>query len=568
MAWVTRSGRQSRQTIIGLLAGLMTSFGITTILTMPEAAQAAQEIQLPYGPLNFTISVSSIENFAKTGEIDAELRPYATVVGKNNLAQIREVLQRKFQMNQVAMSQLAYTGMGEYFLQNMGKAVQTETGDNGFFALRSALILASGDPRGMSLLDIIRRYPTRALRIKTEEILEIGRNLTTLLDYRDAAVTAIEAQAAQELASQTVPDFSQLEDLRQPGKNRFSKQTLTINSQSFAGTIVGKPVERNFPVDIYLPQLSQPAPIVVLSHGLGSQRKDLDWLAEHLSSHGFAVVVPEHIGSDKEAQDALLQGVFYGKLDAAEFVDRPRDVQLALDALQQNPAFSSRVNVNQVGIIGHSFGGYTTLAIAGAQLDLARLKAVCASSDVSLNLSLALQCRASELPSSGYTLADPRIKAAIALNPVSGSVFDPDGISKIQVPMMIIGGSEDFVTPAIPEQIHPYFWLKSSRRYLGIMKPAGHQSFYPQSATNPPNTLGKLLIGPDPVLGSEYVKAISLAMMQTYVARRSNYQTYLAAAYAKYLTRSPLSFDLVQSLTPAQVEQAFGKKPPIPVFPK
>jgi predicted dienelactone hydrolase len=49
------------------------------------------------------------------------------------------------------------------------------------------------------------------------------------------------------------------------------------------------------------------------------------------------------------------------------------------------------------------------------------------------------------LPDPPVNLADPRIKAAIAINPVDSSMMDQSRLSQIQIPTMIVAGSADTV---------------------------------------------------------------------------------------------------------------------------
>lgn len=55
---------------------------------------------------------------------------------------------------------------------------------------------------------------------------------------------------------------------------------------------------RSVPVDFYVPNQQAkpgaPIPVIVISHGLGSDRTTFAYLAIHLASYGFAVLVPEH----------------------------------------------------------------------------------------------------------------------------------------------------------------------------------------------------------------------------------------------------------------------------------
>lgn len=146
-----------------------------------------------------------------------------------------------------------------------------------------------------------------------------------------------------------------------------------------------------------------------------------------------------------------------------------------------------------------------------------------------------------------------------------------------------MSGSGDYVTPPISEQIHPFVWLNSPNKYLAVLNESGHNfavgkpsvsnSTVPTTttsatvATNPFRGLAEELAGPPPELAQSYVKALSLAFMQTYLARQEDYRPYLSASYANYLSRNPLRLNLVRTLTPQQLQQAFGSQPPVPVIP-
>jgi len=557
---------------VNVVAALALSFGVSTATLLPKPTQAAEKIYITFGPFGTSLPVKSLETFAETGTIDRDFQFFARNLDANALAQLRAVLRRRFKINSVAFNQLAYTRMGEDGLKSLGLIIKTETGDNGAIALRGAMTLAANDPQGFSSVSLLQQYPSRSVQIDAQQLLKLQQYLTTVIDYRDTSVVAIQEQAKREADAEKPPNFSQMEVLWKPGKLTYRKLTFTVPSFGYVLPPATQAPVRNFPLDVYLPQSTKPLPIVVLSHGLGSRREDLAFLAEHLASHGFVAVVPEHLGSNKGAQTALAEGLLYSDPNQTEFVDRPQDIQQSLDFLtsraKTDPNLRNRLNFNAIGMFGHSFGGYTTLAIAGAEFNLQRLSQICKIDRVYVNPSVFLQCSADGLPTTGYRLRDPRIKAAIAINPVAGEVFDSKGVSKIQIPMMLISGTNDFVAPASTEQIHPFLWLTSKQKYLVTMQPASHNSFYPPQKNSPPlSALGQLLQGPDPVLGSQYIKALSVAMMQVHLNNRVDYAPYLTASYAQFLSQNPLELRMVRSLTAEQLEAAFGKKPPIPIFP-
>lgn len=92
------------------------------------------------------------------------------------------------------------------------------------------------------------------------------------------------------------------------------------------------------------------------------------------------------------------------------------------------------------------------------------------------NLLLALQCQALSLPQKQYNLGDPRIKAAIAINRLDIRILGQAGLSQIKIPLMMIAGSADTLTPAFSEQIRPFTWLTTPNKYLVLIQGGTHFS--------------------------------------------------------------------------------------------
>jgi ABC-type amino acid transport substrate-binding protein len=55
--------------------------------------------------------------------------------------------------------------------------------------------------------------------------------------------------------------------------------------------------------------------------------------------------------------------------------------------------------------------------------------------------------------------------------------------------------------------------------------------------------------------------------MQTYLNNRPEYKVFLSSAYARSISQNPLNLEIVRSLTPAQLEQAFGGASPVAIIP-
>ena len=138
-------------------------------------------------------------------------------------------------------------------------------------------------------------------------------------------------------------------------------------------------------------------------------------------------------------------------------------------------------------------------------------------------------------------------------------------MSKIAIPTMILGGSKDLVTPFIEEQAHPFLWLTTEHKYLGVMVGGTHIS---TSSEEGVKNFPDIFKGQRPDLGRSYLKAMSLAFFEVYLRDRSDYKPYLSSAYAQTISTEELPLDLVKSLTPEQLELAYGNNPPTPPIPE
>lgn len=565
---VIRFGQQGFLHLVSM--SCLIGFGVIPMALKPQSVSAAEAVKASYGLLEFTFSLKDLQTFVDTGKINGDLNLYAKSVDKQTLAELRQLLQKRFDMSPVVVSQLTYSPIGEQALQGLGHIIRTNAHQEGFYAIRAALLSAAGDREGMTTLNIIRRFPSVNIRVNLAQLLELKRQVGDVVAYRNSTLKAISQEMQTEIASSPVVDFSKLPNLEQPGSFQVSYRRLQMNRDR--QTLQGVQIDRRFIVDLYLPQgLSKPAPVVVISHGMGSSPDAFAYLGKHLASHGFVAVIPQHLGSDATRQQGLFKGLVSSNVNPVDFLDRPLDIKYVLDKLEEmsqtDSTLAGKMNLQNVGAIGHSFGGYTVLALAGADLNNERLRQNCQNLSPGINAAPALQCLANRLPPLNYHLRDPRIKAVFAISPITSIVLGPESVGNISIPTMLMGGSDDFIASVIQEQIHPFLWLNTPEKYLAISIPSGHS--YADATggdLNPaPGSLDQLLSGPDPRLGREYVRALSLAFMQTYLAKRPEYKAYLSPGYAQFVAKKPLQLDFVHSLSTTQLKQAYGKTPPIPI---
>lgn len=532
-----------RRCALGTLLGSLSA--VATALP----ALAAERVILSYGSLEISVSINSLEAFAREGQVNDDLDAYLQSTSVEEREELQEILLAPVAVSPVLLSRFLYSSSGEVLLHYLGNLVQTDSRLNGFYALRSAVVLAAADTEGLTLLNVLLQFPSPTVRVDGLQTLRVAGAAAQLVEQTEQVMALIEQQTAAEIATAAV-DVTQYGDLEQPGPFPWRSEVLNLYDQRR---------DRAVTAELYQPQAapSQPVPVVVISHGLGADRTSFIDLAKHLVTHGFGVILIDNPGISSQQLQNLLRGTASEVVDPEEFIQVPQDVSFLLDELerlnQANSAQSVRFDLQRVGMVGHSFGGYTALALAGAEFDFEQLQTVCAfdtNGPDLVNFSLLLQCTALQLEETALQpLRDERIKAVFTMNAIGSRLFGPEGLRQMQVPTLLVAGSDDPLAPALLEQIRPFAWLEGNDKYLMVIQGGTHIYGALDPATYDTLTLPEGLEGPDPFLARQYFKASSLAFMQTYVAHHDEYRPYLSASYIQTISRPPLELSFIHTLS-------------------
>ncbi|HEX9470841.1 MAG TPA: hypothetical protein VF957_15005 [Bradyrhizobium sp.] len=186
---------------------------------------------------------------------------------------------------------------------------------------------------------------------------------------------------------------------------------------------------------------TQKRPLIMFSHGAGSNGLYYAWFGEYLAARGYLVAMLYHYRANTYDQT-----VMYTR---SKLWQRPRDITLDLTNLLQDKVWGPHIDPNRIGVAGHSQGGFTSLWIGGAK--------------VNPDLYLAYQTHwrnnpvvpaylRAELPlDSGPArdVHDSRVKAAFAMAPgdLPGFGMDEAGLRQLTIPAYIIVGARDTQAP-------------------------------------------------------------------------------------------------------------------------
>ncbi len=165
------------------------------------------------------------------------------------------------------------------------------------------------------------------------------------------------------------------------------------------------------------------------------------------------------------------------------------DIVRTLDYAEELNAagpLSGLIDLENVAVVGHSYGGYTALAAAGAQIDYGAFVERCsalAEDDPEMFLCAPLLGKDAEMAQAAGldavpadlwpSMGDARVDAIV---PMAGDafLFDEAGLANITVPMMAIGGTADTGTPFDWGSQLSYDYASSAQKSLVGLEGAEH----------------------------------------------------------------------------------------------
>ena len=531
-----------------VFAGVFCAIALTPFFGVNTSARAADTVVIRYGLLEESVSLEELKKSIETGKLPDSLGTYTKRMTEEQRRFLVEGLKIRIPINVITLDRLINTQIGTTILSDVSTAISR--GDQaGLQAMKGGLVLGANSPQGLSILSFIAAYPSQRLEINLPQAITVARSLNGAFIRTQRFMFG--------LSPQVNPKDIKVASLdpTQGGSAQVQTLKLSFNDQKR---------QRQIPLDVYFSTAATAnKPVIVFSHGWGSVRTDLRYLAEHLASHGYVVAALEHPGSNETASKAVKKNK--NQLVAPqEFLDRPRDVSFILDELEKlnqtaNSPLQGKLATNNVMVVGYSFGGGTALALAGGELQIENLKQSCQRKLGKTNLSEGLQCVAQALPEKTYQLRDNRIKQAIALNPTTSLMFGETGLTKVQIPTLILSSSADKITPPLTEQVMGFAKIPSPKWLVGVVG-GSHLSVidpkitpYQQGKPGKP-ILNKEVTGEQAKDVRKFLKGITLAMAAQLTPEASQYAPFLTSDYAQISSTRLFPLRTVRELSPEMME--------------
>lgn len=230
------------------------------------------------------------------------------------------------------------------------------------------------------------------------------------------AVPALQPPAlAQDVLSQPLPQhLSEAPAGTATSAFRLGDSPCTVHSIAGMQVAVWKPANN-----------TGPAPLVLFSHGFRGINTQSDRIMKALAKSGYIVMAPNHDDSFASGKRAPLE-IGFSKPSLwshTTYRKRGNDITNLLAVLKMDCKWNGLIDTTRIALVGHSLGGYTMVALAGAWPDW----------------------------------KVPGVKAVVAMSPYCLPFLTNKTLSGLDVPVMYQGGTADFgISPSLKSQAGVY----------------------------------------------------------------------------------------------------------------
>ncbi|OCR01776.1 hypothetical protein BCD67_14255 [Oscillatoriales cyanobacterium USR001] len=149
------------------------------VIFYSNAAVAAESIVLKYTIIQMTVPVIELETFAQTGQLSPGLE-LLLGTAKQNPERFRQAMIKPVKVNQKFLDRALNSQPGEMILDQIGQVIHTPSGGKDREALRSALVLSASQDNEITLLEMIRNYPTAEIHVEGDRLVEAYGKIASL----------------------------------------------------------------------------------------------------------------------------------------------------------------------------------------------------------------------------------------------------------------------------------------------------------------------------------------------------------------------------------------------------
>ena len=421
------------------------------------SSKAAEKITIKFEEMKIPLTIEQLSKLETYKEDSTEVIDWFKKNGFSKFFELSKFLKFSVFKEEGLNRKVLRSWVGRKILSELSKTIIVPNDKDGIEVFNTIENLLE-DKKEVSTLDILKALPSEEISLDFDNLILI------ISSWKKELVSQ------QDLISKLNSLKDSKEEIFKSGKNIETSDVIKVNKR-----IYSPHREEDLEVEFWrVEKASSDKELIIFMPGLGGDIDNFKWIGKELTKKGWPILFLDHRGSNSETFTEVLEGneVIPGVADF--FLYRMKDLDQVLKA-HRNGFFG--LDNDSYILMGHSLGALIGLLYEGNKpIDGLESRCNLALKDFAVtNLSKLLQCQLTELPfpkKNSYKKAT----SIIGFNTFGSLIWPNEKSSGIDVPILLIGGTYDLITPLISEQFKVFLSADNSSNRFLIVEGASHFS--------------------------------------------------------------------------------------------
>ena len=419
--------------------------------------KGAEIINIKFEEMSIPISIDQLSKLRTYKEDSTELLDWFSKNGFKKIFELSKFLEFNI-FKENFSKQILRSWMGRKLISELSKTIIIPKDQNGVILFKTIENLFDKKEK-ITTLDILSAIPINEIILDLDNLILIISSWKSELEEQQKLVKKLNVfENSNEIV---LSKF----DKKQDNNNMPLKINIEVSHRI-------KPLS----LEIWQP-INSPSQrdIIIFMPGLGGDIGNFRWIGYELSKRGWPVIFIDHEGSNSDTIKAVIRGKEALPSGADNYLSRVKDLHAIITATKEG---SFNLNKGSYILMGHSLGslvaflyeGYPPINGFGERCNEALVDFAVT------NLSKLLQCQLSQISLPKFDRSS-NLKAIIGFNSFGSLIWPYPQKTGINVPVLLIGGTYDLITPLLSEQFKVFLSTdaNSNNRFL-LVEGASHFS--------------------------------------------------------------------------------------------
>ncbi len=419
--------------------------------------KSAEKINIKFEEMSIPISIDQLLKLRTYKEDSTEVLEWFNNIGFKRIFDLSKFLEFNVFKEENFSKQLLRSWMGRKLISELSNIVIIPDDQNGVILFNTIENLLENKEK-ISTFDILRAIPISEIKLDVDNLILIIKTWKNELEEQQKLISKLDVfeKTKNVLITSSIKQGNNNPPLQNIIEVPYRKNPLKVE--------LWKPINNISKKDL-----------IIFMPGLGGDIRNFRWIGSELSKRGWPVIFIDHEGSNSDTFKAVIKGKEALPGGADNYLYRIKDLNAIINA--NNEGFFNLSNESYI-LMGHSLGSLVAFLYEGYP-PVIGFEERCdkALKDLAVtNLSKLLQCQLSQIPLPKFNQASD-LKALIGFNSFGSLIWPYPQKIGINVPVLLIGGTYDLITPLISEQFKVFLSAESNpnNRFL-VVEGASHFS--------------------------------------------------------------------------------------------